>query len=154
MFRNRALWNTTLLWSLCLESFLIGQMTVISGHDSTFFHFFAPELASFPGHNASCCDFKQLFPRIAGVALHVRTREDDGQTVGPIDRIVCRTSLRKTYGWHYLQLVILPKFVQVPRFPSLSLQVVMPPPRSVIVPRFPSLSRHVFIPPPMSVIVP
>ena len=25
------------------------------------------------GRNASCCDFKQLFPRLAGVALHCGT---------------------------------------------------------------------------------
>ena len=27
-------------------------------------------VSSILGRNASCCDFKQLFPRLAGVALH------------------------------------------------------------------------------------
>ena len=45
-------------------------MTVASGHDSTFLDFFASELSSSLGRNASCCDFKQLFPQLAGVALH------------------------------------------------------------------------------------
>ena len=30
-------------------------------------------LSSFLGRNASCCDFKQLFPGLAGVALHCGT---------------------------------------------------------------------------------
>ena len=49
------------------------SMTVDSGHDGTFLHFFASELSSFLGRNASCCDSKQLFPRLAGVALHGET---------------------------------------------------------------------------------
>ena len=52
-----------------LASFFEGQVTVAFGHDRTFLHFFASELSSFLGRNASCCDFKQLFPRLAGVAL-------------------------------------------------------------------------------------
>ena len=55
---------------LYLVSFFEGQVTVASGHDSTFLHFFASELSSFLGRNASCCDFKRLFPPLAGVALH------------------------------------------------------------------------------------
>ena len=58
-----------------LASFFEGQVTVASGHDSTLLHFFASELSSFPGRNTSCCDFKQLFPRLAGVALHYGTGE-------------------------------------------------------------------------------
>ena len=45
----------------------------------------------FFGRNASCCDFKQLFPRLAGDALHGETGEQfnrrlagDGQTVGAL----------------------------------------------------------------------
>ena len=44
-------------------------MTVTSSHDNTILHFFASELSSFLGRNASRFDFKQLFPRLAGVAL-------------------------------------------------------------------------------------
>ena len=59
-----------MLGSINLASFFEGQVMVASGHDSTFLHFFASELSSFLGRNASCCDFKQLIPRLAGVALH------------------------------------------------------------------------------------
>ena len=45
-----------LLWNLYLASFFEDQVTVASGHDSTFLHFFASELSSFLGRNASCCD--------------------------------------------------------------------------------------------------
>ena len=69
MLRNRALCKSALLWILYLASFFEGQVTVASGHDSTFLHFVALELSSFLGRNASCCDFKQLFLRLAGVAL-------------------------------------------------------------------------------------
>ena len=50
-------------------------MTVASGHDSTFLHFFASELLLFFGRNASCRDLKQLFPRLVGVAFHGGTGE-------------------------------------------------------------------------------
>ena len=33
------------------------------------------KVSSFLGRNASCCDFKQLFPGLAGVALHGGTGE-------------------------------------------------------------------------------
>ena len=62
-----------LIWNLRLASFFEGQVTVASGHDSTFLHFFESELSSFLGHNASCCDFNQLCPRLADVALQVET---------------------------------------------------------------------------------
>ena len=70
MLGNRAIKKSALLWTFYLASFFEGQVTVASGHDSTFLHFFASELSSFLGRNASCCDSKQLFPRLAGDTLH------------------------------------------------------------------------------------
>ena len=70
MLGNRALRKCCLLWNLYLASFFESQVAVASGHDCTFLHFFASELSSFLGRNASCRDFKRLFPRHAGVTLH------------------------------------------------------------------------------------
>ena len=74
-------------------------MTLASGHDSTHLHFFASELASFPGRNTSCCDFKQLFLRLLGVALHVGT----GDVLYGDYHIFTR--ITKAVGHQYLQLV-------------------------------------------------
>ena len=57
-----------------LDEIAEGQVTVVSDHNSSIFlHFFALELSSFSGQNVSCCDFKQLYQRLAGVAVQIET---------------------------------------------------------------------------------
>ena len=97
MLRNRALGKSALLWNLYLASFFEGQVTVASGHDSTFLHFFASELSSFLGRNASYCDFIQLFRWLAGVALHGGAGVEKRQ---------CNLRFRND-GMHELSLAVL-----------------------------------------------